>query len=91
VQKRQNDSGYEYEAETKTMKPFYIDYPQEKIEGHLHAYQCAFCKIPTTEIFGLLENHAQDCSYRIQAGGFSLSEAKKSPRVIEQSLSDEVD
>jgi len=44
------------------MKPFYIDYPQEKIEGHLHAYQCAFCKIPTTEIFGLLENHAQDCS-----------------------------
>jgi len=73
------------------MKPFYIDYPQEKIEGHLHAYQCAFCKIPTTEIFGLLENHAQDCSYRMQAGSFSQSEANASTRVIEPSLSDEVD
>jgi hypothetical protein len=73
------------------MKPFYIDYPQEKIEGHLYAYQCAFCKIPTTEIFGLLENHAWDCSYRIQAGGLSLSPAKQLTRVIEPSLSDEVD
>ena len=73
------------------MKPFYIDYPQEKIEGHLHAYQCAFCKITTTEIFGLLENHAQDCSYRIQAGGLSQSQPKKTSPVIEQSLSDEVD
>jgi len=73
------------------MKPFYIDYPQEKIEGHLHAYQCAFCKIPTTEIFGLLENHAQDCSYRIQAGGLSKQEAKTTSKRMEQSLSDEID
>ncbi|AWW48070.1 hypothetical protein DPM17_05100 [Polynucleobacter paneuropaeus] len=73
------------------MKPFYIDYPQEKIEGHLHAYQCAFCKIPTTEIFGLLVNHGKDCSYRIQAGGFSHSEPKKISQVIEPSLSDELD
>ena len=42
------------------MKPFYIDYPQEKIEEHQHAYRCRYCKIPTTVIFGLLENHAED-------------------------------
>jgi hypothetical protein len=47
------------------MKPFYIDYPQEKIEEHQHAYRCFHCKIPTTIIFGLLENHAENCEYRI--------------------------
>ena len=46
------------------MKSFYIDYPQEKIKEHQHSYRCAYCKIPTTIIFGLLENHAEDCQYR---------------------------
>jgi hypothetical protein len=58
------------------MKPFYIDYPQEKIEEHQHAYRCAYCKIPTTVIFGLLENHANDCEYRKQQGKWTQLEAK---------------
>jgi|GEM_PF-339827 hypothetical protein len=46
------------------MRPFYIDYPQEKIEEYMHAYRCAYCKIPTTLIFGKLENHDVNCEYR---------------------------
>jgi hypothetical protein len=61
------------------MRPFYIDYPQEKIEEHQHAYRCAFCKIPTTVIFGLLENHAQDCKYRAQQRKWVQLEAKSKP------------
>ena len=48
------------------MKSFYIDYPQEKIEKHQHAYQCAYRNIPTTIILRLLEIHAEDCAYRTQ-------------------------
>jgi hypothetical protein len=48
------------------MKAFYIDYPQEKVDEHKHVYRCAYCKIVTTTINGLLENHAKDCQYRLQ-------------------------
>jgi hypothetical protein len=61
------------------MKPFYIDYPQEKIEEHQHAYRCQYCKIPTTTIFGLLENHAEDCQYRQQQSKWTQLEAKLKP------------
>lgn len=75
------------------MKPFYIDYPQEKIEEHQHAYQCLHCKIPTTIIFGLLENHAEDCDYRIHQSESTLLEVKRRPHQahFDEAHADEVD
>ena len=61
------------------MKPFYIDYPQEKIEEHQHAYRCLHCKIPTTIIFGLLENHAEHCDYRIHQSKWTQLAVKLRP------------
>ena len=43
---------------------FDIGYPQENVEGELHVYRCAHCKVLTTDINGRLENHAQGCAYR---------------------------
>jgi hypothetical protein len=75
------------------MKPFYIDYPQEKIEEHQHAYRCVHCKIPTTVIFGLLENHAEDCAYRKQQSKWTQLEAKLKPHKehFDEPHADEVD
>ncbi|ANI99943.1 hypothetical protein A8O14_07590 [Polynucleobacter wuianus] len=75
------------------MKPFYIDYPQEKIEEHQHAYRCMYCKIPTTVIFGLLENHAEDCTYRKQQSKWVQLEAKLKPHNehFDEPHADEVD
>jgi hypothetical protein len=75
------------------VKPFYIDYPQEKIEEHQHAYRCAYCKIPTTVIFGLLENHAEDCTYRTQQSKWVQLEAKLKPHTeyFDEPHADEVD
>lgn len=75
------------------MKPFYIDYPQEKIEEHQHAYRCQYCKIPTTTIFGLLENHAEDCEYRQQQSKWAQIGAKLKPRQerFDETHADEVD
>ena len=75
------------------MKPFYIDYPQEKIEEHQHAYRCAYCKIPTTIIFGLLENHAEDCAYRTQQSKWTQLAAKLKPHKehFDEPHADEVD
>ncbi len=47
-------------------KLFYIDYPQEHIEGHAHRYQCVHCKEETTIINGRLEGHLPSCEYRIK-------------------------
>ncbi|MGZ8270397.1 MAG: hypothetical protein ACXW1T_04385 [Methylophilus sp.] len=47
-------------------KLFYIDYPQEHVEGQAHTYRCAFCKVLTTTINGNLEGHLTACDYRIQ-------------------------
>jgi hypothetical protein len=75
------------------VKPFYIDYPQEKIEEHQHAYRCMFCKIPTTVIFGLLENHAEDCEYRTQQSKWTQLEARRKPHQthFNEPHADEVD
>jgi len=45
---------------------FDIEYPQEHLEGEMYKYRCKFCKKLTTEINGRLENHAEDCAYRLQ-------------------------
>jgi len=45
--------------------PYYIDYPQEHLEGQAHQYRCAFCKQVTTKINGRLEGHLPSCQYRL--------------------------
>jgi hypothetical protein len=47
-------------------KLFYIDFPQEHIEGQLHKYRCSYCKVETTTINGRLEGHLPSCEYRIK-------------------------
>jgi len=44
---------------------FDIDYPQENLEGEMYKYRCRSCKRLTTDINGRLENHAEDCAYRV--------------------------
>ena len=44
---------------------FDIGYPQENLEGEMYKYRCRSCKKLTTEINGRLENHGEDCEYRI--------------------------
>jgi DNA-directed RNA polymerase subunit RPC12/RpoP len=44
---------------------FYIDYPQERIEGGSNVYRCSICKEKALKINGLLNNHKASCSYRI--------------------------
>ena len=36
-------------------KPYYIDFPQEHLEGQMHKYQCVYCKVETTAINGKLD------------------------------------
>lgn len=57
-------------------KKFYIDYPQEHIEGQAHSYRCAYCKVTTTTINGNLEGHLPDCAYRLrlEQAGFECEE-----------------
>lgn len=45
-------------------KRYYIDYPQEHVEGALHRYRCSLCKVETTKINGKLEGHLPSCEYR---------------------------
>jgi hypothetical protein len=45
-------------------KRYYIDYPQEHVEGALHRYRCSLCKVETTKINGMLEGHLPSCEYR---------------------------
>lgn len=45
---------------------FDIEYPQENLEGEMYKYRCKSCKRLTTDINGRLENHADDCAYRLQ-------------------------
>lgn len=44
---------------------FDIGYPQENLEGEMYKYRCRSCKRLTTDINGRLENHAEDCEYRL--------------------------
>ena len=57
-------------------KPYYIDYPQEHVEGHAHTYRCVFCKVVTTQINGSIEGHLPTCEYRLQLehDGFEKNE-----------------
>jgi len=45
--------------------PFFVDYPQEQIEGHMNSYQCKYCKEHALKINGRLEGHRSNCEYRI--------------------------
>lgn len=58
-------------------KIFYIDYPQEHIEGQAHSYRCLYCKVVTTTINGRLESHLPTCEYRIknEQAGFECEDA----------------
>ena len=60
-------------------KLFYIDYPQEHVEGQAHTYRCAYCKLITTAINGNLEGHLPTCDYRIklEKAGFETGECAK--------------
>ena len=50
-------------------KAYYIDYPQEQLEGQMHRYQCVYCKVETTIINGKLERHLPSCVYRKKLAG----------------------
>ena len=62
-------------------KLFYIDYPQEHIEGQAHAYRCVYCKVITTTINGNLSGHLPTCDYRIklEKAGFEGAACAKNP------------
>jgi len=44
---------------------FDIDYPQEKIEEGSNVFRCSICKEKALTINGILINHKDNCSYRI--------------------------
>lgn len=60
-----------YYASAPYKDAFDIGYPQENVEGQMYVHRCKFCKRLTTEINGLLENHAPDCEYRLSKAGRS--------------------
>lgn len=45
---------------------YYCDYPTEPMGGTNPYYRCVFCKKTDPQINGTLENHAEDCEYRLQ-------------------------
>ncbi|HEY3300405.1 MAG TPA: hypothetical protein VGJ90_06475 [Methylophilaceae bacterium] len=47
-------------------KPYYIDFPQEHVEGQAHTYRCIYCKVVTTKINGSLQGHLPTCEYRLK-------------------------
>ncbi len=57
-------------------KSYYIDYPQEPLEGQAHVYRCAYCKVVTTKINGNLQGHLPTCDYRLklEQDGFEKSD-----------------
>jgi len=62
-------------------KPYYIDFPQEHLEGQMHRYRCSFCKVETTTINGMLEGHLRSCTYRmmLESDGYEASEVLVQP------------
>lgn len=71
-------------------KLFYIDYPQEHLEGQAHTYCCAHCKVITTAINGSLNGHLPTCEYRInmEKAGFETTVLSKNTTVA---VSDDFD
>jgi hypothetical protein len=57
-------------------KLYYIDYPQEHLDGQLHRYQCVYCKVETTIINGRLEGHQASCQYRVKLEGAGYETTK---------------
>lgn len=47
-------------------KAYYIDYPQEHVEGQAHTYRCVYCKVITTKVNGSLQGHLASCEYRLE-------------------------
>jgi DNA-directed RNA polymerase subunit RPC12/RpoP len=64
MQKDSANAG-EYYASAPYKDAFDIEYPQENLQGQMYVYRCTFCKKLTTEINGLVDNHAPDCEYRL--------------------------
>ncbi|OUU00172.1 MAG: hypothetical protein CBC01_00115 [Betaproteobacteria bacterium TMED41] len=47
------------------LNKFVVNYPQERLDGELYKYCCAHCKVGTLEIRGKIENHLDNCEFRI--------------------------
>lgn len=71
-------------------KSYYIDYPQEHVEGQAHSYRCAFCKVITTKINGNLDGHLPICEYRLKLehNGFECNEHSISLNISNADSSD---
>ena len=65
VSSESNAGGFFY-ARPPYDEGFDIGYPQENLEGEMYKYRCQLCKRLTTDINGRLENHAEDCEYRLR-------------------------
>ena len=44
---------------------FDIEFPNEQLPGEMYKYRCKYCKVLTTDINGLLENHKEGCEYKV--------------------------
>ena len=71
-------------------KAYYIDYPQEHVEGQAHTYRCVYCKVVTTKINGSLEGHLPSCEYRIKLEQAGFEKNERSTNYCE-SLCDQMD
>lgn len=71
-------------------KLYYIDYPQEHIEGQMYRYRCIHCKLETTIINGRLEGHLPSCEYRIKLvnAGYETEPVKASENLVSHNTDD---
>ena len=71
-------------------KSYYIDYPQEHVEGQAHTYRCLHCKVLTTTVNGSIEGHLISCEYqfKLESEGFEKNETSNA---LTSASSDEVD
>jgi DNA-directed RNA polymerase subunit RPC12/RpoP len=71
-------------------KLFYIDYPQEHIEGLMHRYRCVHCKEETTSINGRLDGHLPSCEYRInlENAGYETEGSVSSEKLVSHDADD---
>lgn len=69
-------------------KLFYIDYPQEHLEGQAHTYRCVHCKVVTTKINGSLEGHLPTCEYRLKLENAGYDAEKFSEKLTTSACDD---
>jgi hypothetical protein len=69
-------------------KLFYIDYPQEHLEGQAHTYRCVHCKEVTTKINGSLEGHLPTCEYRLKLENAGYDAEKLSEKITTSTCDD---